>query len=453
MPNRLSLPYRHRPTVAFSASSTDQNQGQTPEAAEEAERLARSGWDPDGLFKSAPPLSSGGDLFAQREARRRQQQQQLQQQAEQQQRKQQEEEQQQREAIAQQQQQVQGNGTPPLAATPGTPHSPCLPISSEELAAGGIPGTSERFGPFSRAAYDEFVAHAFMPVNLEMPGLRVLHLDPPVMTIDGFLSPEHCTAIVDASAATGCMRESKIGSDNADKSTGANSYDARRTSSSMLIDSAVQSQRPTLRKLVRSFQQHVRTLLDHRDGSRIWGKPGFMPASGQYCYESPQVACYEPTQHFLSHEDAFPMPLARSNQFNRHATVLIYLNSVEKGGSTCFDHLGVCVQPRRGRALLFFPAFADGRPDPRTLHTAVDAQDTKWVMQQWVARGYQPPGTVQPPPPPSRQANTSSNPLPAQSSPQSQPRSQSEGAGRDSAARKGKDGKGKGAKVKRGFGK
>eukprot|EP00967_Tisochrysis_lutea_P093640 scaffold135652_cov18-Tisochrysis_lutea.AAC.2 len=60
------------------------------------------------------------------------------------------------------------------------------------------------------------------------------------------------------------MRESKIGSDNADKSTGANSYDARRTSSSMLIDSAVQSQRPTLRKLVRSFQQHVRTLLDHR---------------------------------------------------------------------------------------------------------------------------------------------------------------------------------------------
>eukprot|EP00983_Pelagomonas_calceolata_P055714 1144265-Pelagomonas_calceolata.AAC.1 len=43
-----------------------------------------------------------------------------------------------------------------------------------------------------------------------------------------------------------------------------------------------------------------------------------------------QVACYEPTQHFLSHEDAFPMPLARSNQFNRHATVLIYLNSVEK---------------------------------------------------------------------------------------------------------------------------
>ncbi|KAF5833162.1 hypothetical protein DUNSADRAFT_10612 [Dunaliella salina] len=180
-----------------------------------------------------------------------------------------------------------------------------------------------------------------------------------------------------------------------------------------------------------------------------------MPASRQYCYESPQVACYQSNQHFLSHEDAFPMPLARANQFNRHATVLIYLNSVDQGGSTCFDHLGVCVQPRQGRALLFFPAFADGRPDPRTLHTAVDAKDTKWVMQQWVARGYQLPGTVQPPPPPSLQASTS-NSLPAQLASQPQPRSQSEGASvarKDLAARKGKDVKGKAAKVKRGFGK
>lgn len=30
----------------------------------------------------------------------------------------------------------------------------------------------------------------------------------------------------------------------------------------------------------------------------------------------------------------------------------------------------------------------------RTLHTAQDAQDTKWVMQQWVARGYPTPKAV-----------------------------------------------------------
>jgi hypothetical protein len=30
----------------------------------------------------------------------------------------------------------------------------------------------------------------------------------------------------------------------------------------------------------------------------------------------------------------------------------------------------------------------------RTLHTAQDAQHTKWVMQQWVARGYPTPKAV-----------------------------------------------------------
>lgn len=59
------------------------------------------------------------------------------------------------------------------------------------------------------------------------------------------------------------MRESKIGSDNADTSAGANAYDARRTSSSMLLDNTIQSQKPTLRKLVKGFQQLVRRLLDH----------------------------------------------------------------------------------------------------------------------------------------------------------------------------------------------
>lgn len=138
----------------------------------------------------------------------------------------------------------------------------------------------------------------------------MLHLDPPVITIDNFLSPENCTALIDASAAsgvhsimnvgrwarmlelscrsipitailstdhrmlahtttnilplTGCMRESKIGAGNADTSAGANSYDSRRTSSSMLLDPTVQSQQPALRQLLSSFQQHVRTLLDYK---------------------------------------------------------------------------------------------------------------------------------------------------------------------------------------------
>ena len=43
------------------------------------------------------------------------------------------------------------------------------------------------------------------------------------------------------------------------------------------------------------------------------------------------------------------------------------------------------MQPTEGSALLFFPAFADGRPDDRTLHRSevMDSDDEKWIVQMW----------------------------------------------------------------------
>lgn len=96
---------------------------------------------------------------------------------------------------------------------------------------------------------------------------------------------------------------------------------------------------------------------------------------------------YERGQHFGSHEDAFPLPTARSNGFQRRATSLLYLNDCAQGGRTHFDVLGVSSPPKRGSVLVFFPALADGAPDGRTLHCAQHAEDEKWVVQQWVACG------------------------------------------------------------------
>jgi hypothetical protein len=39
---------------------------------------------------------------------------------------------------------------------------------------------------------------------------------------------------------------------------------------------------------------------------------------------------YEAGQHFLAHEDAFPPELAAGNGFQRHATLLLYLNDVQQ---------------------------------------------------------------------------------------------------------------------------
>lgn len=103
-----------------------------------------------------------------------------------------------------------------------------------------------------------------------------------------------------------------------------------------------------------------------------------------------QVAKYEEGERFGEHDDGFPYPTALQSKFQRRATVLVYLNDVATGGHTHFTHLDVSVTPKRGRAVVFFPAFNDNRPDDRLLHEAEAAGDVKWVAQQWCAVGVAP---------------------------------------------------------------
>ena len=182
----------------------------------------------------------------------------------------------------------------------------------------------------------------------------------------------------------------------------------------------------------------------HAGRSEPWGATGRLPKPGQYCFEALQVAVYHEGQYFMAHEvcmrsvhthclfgpsqhelllpfvqDGFPADVAQHNRFQRAATVLIYLCDVAHGGATVFEQLGVEVQPACGKALIFFPASADGKADSRsghrmvvvlhlsctdaacallsalaswygrrTLHTATDAIDTKWIAQQWIACGH-----------------------------------------------------------------
>eukprot|EP00891_Asterochloris_glomerata_P007414 jgi/Astpho2/7414/Aster-01999 len=345
--------------------------------SKDAEHAAKAGWDPEGLFSSASPLPRpSGDLFAARAARRAAQQKQQRHEGA----RLQAEQAQQAAAAAAVPQAVNVQAEPAavelgMARSVGAPQEPA---SSERSI---VPGPPDR----QREALAATLAQNFMPVNLDHPGLELLHQDPPIFAVHDFLSPEQCAEFMESAAATGRMAASKVGSDNVMGSGSA--LNERRTSSSLLLDVTVTLQHATLRKLIKAAQDAAWTLT----GSiPAWGAPGRMPSAGQYCFESPQVAHYQAAQHFLSHEDAFPAELAQHNGFQRHATVLIYLNDVAEGGATTFHHLGVSVQPSRGMALLFFPALADGTPDARTLHSAEAAEDghSKWIMQQWIARGW-----------------------------------------------------------------
>ena len=119
-----------------------------------------------------------------------------------------------------------------------------------------------------------------------------------------------------------------------------------------------------------------------RKVSLLTGKPV------EHC-ELPQVGRYFPTQQYLQHYDAFDLGTEDGLRFaanggQRTITVLMYLNDVAVGGATRFPSLHLDVQPRRGMALVFFPATVDGLLDQMALHAALPAVDTKYVSQVWI---------------------------------------------------------------------
>lgn len=181
------------------------------------------------------------------------------------------------------------------------------------------------------------------------------------------------------------MKQSKVGSGNLESTAVQNS--SRRTSSSVLVDDAIRAEFPKVAECAESLQAKAYALLQGESLGE-WGESGKRPLFKQYCFEGLQVAEYNQGQFFMAHEDAFPTDIANENRFQRHATVLLYLNNVAHGGSTRFEHLNLAVKPKAGSVLLFFPSFSDGTPDQRTLHTAENATDVKWVTQQWVSRGH-----------------------------------------------------------------
>ena len=117
-------------------------------------------------------------------------------------------------------------------------------------------------------------------------------------------------------------------------------------------------------------------------------------------FEAPTVIRYEPEQILAPHYDANRS--ADTEDANRGgqtlATLLVYLNDVEKGGLTRFgklnasaaignnndaDEVKLVIQPKQGDALLFFPADYRGQFDPRTEHEGMAAIDEKWIARIW----------------------------------------------------------------------
>lgn len=102
-----------------------------------------------------------------------------------------------------------------------------------------------------------------------------------------------------------------------------------------------------------------------------------------------QVLHYLPGQEYKPHYDAFPdghKDLARGG--NRQATVILYLNEVEDGGSTSFQNLDAKIMPHIGSGAFFRSLGKDGKILRNSLHSGDPViKGEKWIATKWIRQG------------------------------------------------------------------
>lgn len=103
-----------------------------------------------------------------------------------------------------------------------------------------------------------------------------------------------------------------------------------------------------------------------------------------------QILHYTPGAEYKPHFDFFDPALEGNDKVlamggQRIATLIMYLNDVEAGGSTVFPDVGLDILPRKGNALYFAYTTEDGQLDRRTLHGGSPVRrGQKWIATKWL---------------------------------------------------------------------
>ena len=189
--------------------------------------------------------------------------------------------------------------------------------------------------------------------------LQLLHKSPPVLAIHNFFTVDEC------------VRMKKIALDD--------------NSGAYQVNSATFSGALSTRTSTSWFCLY-------KSCSELLAKAHYLLNIPLEAMEEPQVVRYKTGQEFSWHYDEVPAPQLK-NGGQRLATLLVYLSDLPNGGGgTVFRDLRhpngdpLSMQPKLGSALLFFPAFKNGRPDDRTLHKGevISGEDEKWIIQMWI---------------------------------------------------------------------
>lgn len=190
--------------------------------------------------------------------------------------------------------------------------------------------------------------------------IDLLNEDPLIFSIDNFITKEECQHIINLSKLN--LQDALVSDDNKGKK-----YSGRTGSvywMSIESDHIVKNIAIKISDLVKLPLEHCETF---------------------------QVVHYKINERYNSHYDAYlndnsPKSI-RCMKYGgqRLVTTLLYLNNVEKGGSTCFPTLKIESQPKQGKLLVFNNCLKDSiELDTRTLHGGSPVElGEKYAVNLW----------------------------------------------------------------------
>ena len=154
-------------------------------------------------------------------------------------------------------------------------------------------------------------------------------------------------------------------SETVDTATGGSEVNAARTSDGMFFE---RGEHPVIARLERRIAALLNWPVEHGEGLQILRyRPG---------------ARYEPHYDYFDPDKAgTPRILERGGQ--RVGTLVMYLNTPARGGSTTFPDAGLEVAPVRGSGVFF--SYDRPHPSTRTLHGGAPVlAGEKWVATKWL---------------------------------------------------------------------
>jgi len=184
-------------------------------------------------------------------------------------------------------------------------------------------------------------------LSVEAPALRVL---------EGILTPDECDELITL-ARPRMQRALTVDSE------GKHQVDQARTSEGMFF---TLGELPLVDRIERRLAALLGIPANHGEGL--------------------QILHYRPGQEYEPHYDWFDpeqpgYESITASGGQRIATVVMYLNTPEKGGGTAFPELGLTVTARRGSAIYF--AYEGG--DINSLHAGLPViQGEKWIATKWL---------------------------------------------------------------------